>query len=147
MKFQGLSVATCAMMRATGPSHFSRSQRLGRGHQMSHMRGCLLILLVSTLCLTGCLYLRPVGPCYGVGCPALTSSQNAPQNQGQPPAAQSQTTQAQAASEASSQGESSQNQGGQSQANVNQTAPAQKPVPKKSFFSHLIPWKHSNSGN
>jgi hypothetical protein len=37
--------------------------------------GLLLILLVSTLYLPGCIFFRPVGPCYGIGCPALTSSQ------------------------------------------------------------------------
>jgi hypothetical protein len=36
--------------------------------------GLSLILLLSTVSLAGCLLLRPVGPCYGVGCPALTSN-------------------------------------------------------------------------
>jgi hypothetical protein len=36
--------------------------------------GLLLILSVSTLGLSGCLFRRVTGPCYGVGCPAFTSS-------------------------------------------------------------------------
>jgi hypothetical protein len=39
--------------------------------------GYLLILCLSTICLSSCMYLRPMGPCYGVGCPALTSSSTA----------------------------------------------------------------------
>ena len=34
------------------------------------------ILLLCTLSLTGCYYLRPTGPCLGVGCPARTVGQN-----------------------------------------------------------------------
>lgn len=37
--------------------------------------GCSLILLLSTLALSGCMLLRPIGPCYGVGCSAFTSNQ------------------------------------------------------------------------
>jgi len=36
--------------------------------------GLLLILGVSTLGLSGCLFRRVAGPCYGVGCPAFSSS-------------------------------------------------------------------------
>jgi hypothetical protein len=36
--------------------------------------GWLLILGVSTLSLTGCLFRRVAGPCYGVGCPAFSAS-------------------------------------------------------------------------
>jgi len=36
--------------------------------------GFLLILGVSTLSLMGCSFGRVAGPCYGVGCPAFTSS-------------------------------------------------------------------------
>jgi hypothetical protein len=42
---------------------------------MRKMLGCLLILMLSTICLSNCMIFRPVGPCYGVGCPALTSEQ------------------------------------------------------------------------
>ena len=34
------------------------------------------ILLLSMLSLTGCYYLRPTGPCLGVGCPARTVGQS-----------------------------------------------------------------------
>src|SRR5882762_9427104 len=36
--------------------------------------GFLLILGVSTLGLSGCFFRRVAGPCYGVGCPAFSSS-------------------------------------------------------------------------
>jgi hypothetical protein len=36
--------------------------------------GFLLILGVSTLSLSGCYFRRAAGPCYGVGCPAFSSS-------------------------------------------------------------------------
>jgi hypothetical protein len=36
--------------------------------------GFLLILGVSTLSLMGCSFGRVAGPCYGVGCPAFSSS-------------------------------------------------------------------------
>jgi len=36
--------------------------------------GFLLILGVSTLYLSGCFFSRVAGPCYGVGCPAFSSS-------------------------------------------------------------------------
>jgi hypothetical protein len=36
--------------------------------------GFLLILGVSTLGLSGCFFTRVAGPCYGVGCPAFSSS-------------------------------------------------------------------------
>jgi hypothetical protein len=35
--------------------------------------GVVLILGVSTLSLSGCLFRRVAGPCYGVGCPAFAS--------------------------------------------------------------------------
>jgi len=34
------------------------------------------VLLLSLLSLTGCYYLRPTGPCLGVGCPARTAGQS-----------------------------------------------------------------------
>jgi hypothetical protein len=36
--------------------------------------GFLLMIGISTLSLPGCAYMRTAGPCYGVGCPTLTSS-------------------------------------------------------------------------
>ena len=41
---------------------------------MRKTTGFLLILGVSTLSLSGCLFTRVAGPCYGVGCPAFSSS-------------------------------------------------------------------------
>jgi hypothetical protein len=38
----------------------------------------ILILSLCTVSLSGCIYLRQAGPCYGVGCPALAHGQ-APQ--------------------------------------------------------------------
>jgi hypothetical protein len=67
----------CAMINSSGPSPLLWSQRQCRGQQMRKKLGFLLILMLSTVSLSGCLFLRPVGPCYGVGCPALTSEQAA----------------------------------------------------------------------
>ncbi len=100
---------------------------------MRNKLGCLLILLVSTLCLTGCIYLRPIGPCYGVGCPAFSSSQSAQHSQAQPAQPQSQNAQAQSTADSNAQA---------------QSAEAQKPKAKKSFLSRLLPkWGQSSSGN
>jgi hypothetical protein len=54
-----------------------------------NVRGFLV--LASLLFLSACAYLRPVGPCYGIGCPAFSST-TAPQPAksaalSQPPAA------------------------------------------------------------
>src|ERR1700722_4321957 len=44
-----------------------------KGQSMKLMvRGFLVI--ASLLSLSACAYLRPVGPCYGVGCPAFSSA-------------------------------------------------------------------------
>lgn len=124
---------------------------------MSKNLAFLLILLAGALCLSGCLYFRPVGPCYGVGCPALTSSQSAAQSQKQSTQPTSQTEQSQPTQNQAAQSQPAQTQApsGQpdatqqsapAQAGQNQTAQAQTPKHKKSFFSHLLWWK-SNSGN
>jgi hypothetical protein len=110
--------------------------------------GFLLILVLSTLCFSGCLYLRPLGPCYGVGCPALTSQQT-PQNAGAQPA----TPSSQAAQNQPSQSQSAANQPGwaqtsqsasapaaENQAPQTQAQPAQTSKPKKSFLAHLKFW-------
>ncbi len=47
--------------------------------------GAVLILCCCALSFSSCA-IRETGPCYGVGCPALTSSKGAP---AAPPAAQS----------------------------------------------------------
>ncbi len=54
----------------------------------------VMILLVSMLSLTGCYYLRPTGPCFGVGCPARTVGQNGQYKKGEGPKTQSATAQA-----------------------------------------------------
>jgi hypothetical protein len=46
------------------------------------------ILLLSMLSLTGCYYLRPTGPCLGVGCPARTVGQNGQYKKNEGPKAQ-----------------------------------------------------------
>ena len=38
----------------------------------------ILILSLGTMSLSGCIYLRQAGPCYGVGCPVFTRG-DAPQ--------------------------------------------------------------------
>jgi hypothetical protein len=47
-----------------------------------------MILLLSMLSLTGCYYLRPTGPCLGVGCPARTVGQNGQYKKGEGPKSQ-----------------------------------------------------------
>ena len=46
------------------------------------------ILVLSMLSLTGCYYLRPTGPCLGVGCPARTVGQNGQYKKNEGPKAQ-----------------------------------------------------------
>ena len=46
------------------------------------------ILLLCALSLTGCYYLRPTGPCLGVGCPARTVGQNGQYKKNEGPKAQ-----------------------------------------------------------
>jgi len=46
------------------------------------------ILLLSALSLAGCYYLRPTGPCLGVGCPARTAGQSGQYKKNQSPKAQ-----------------------------------------------------------
>jgi hypothetical protein len=36
--------------------------------------GFLLMIGLAILSLSGCAYMRPAGPCYGVGCPTFSSS-------------------------------------------------------------------------
>jgi hypothetical protein len=50
---------------------------------MKNKAGGVLIVLLSTLCLSGCMYLHEAGgPCYGFGChesaPAQTAQSTAP---------------------------------------------------------------------
>ncbi len=53
-----------------------------------------VILVFSTLSLTGCYFLRPTGPCFGVGCPARTVGQNGQYKKGEGPKTQSANAQA-----------------------------------------------------
>jgi hypothetical protein len=46
------------------------------------------VLLLSALSLTGCYYLRPTGPCLGVGCPARTAGQSGQYKKDESPKAQ-----------------------------------------------------------
>jgi hypothetical protein len=48
------------------------------------------ILLLSLLSLTGCYYLRPTGPCLGVGCPARTVGQSGQYKKNEAPKANAQ---------------------------------------------------------
>jgi hypothetical protein len=58
------------------------------------MLACGMALLLSMLSLTGCYYLRPTGPCFGVGCPARTVGQNGQYKKGEGPKTQSANAQA-----------------------------------------------------
>ena len=42
---------------------------------MRNNLSAVLILCMSTVCLSGCDLLRVTGPCYGVGCPGGTEGQ------------------------------------------------------------------------
>jgi len=110
--------------------------------------GSLLILIVSTLCFSGCLYLRPVGPCYGIGCPALTSQQ-VPRNAGAQPAApasqaaQNQPSQSKPEGDQSASTQSDQSASApaaQNQASQSQPQQAQTSKPKKGILAHLKFW-------
>ncbi len=48
----------------------------------------VLILVLSTLSLSSCLYFRPTGPCFGVGCPSHTVGQNGQYKAGEAPKTQ-----------------------------------------------------------
>jgi hypothetical protein len=52
----------------------------------------VLILCMSTVCLSGCDLLRVAGPCYGVGCPGGTEGRNGQYKPGEAPKAQNAAT-------------------------------------------------------
>jgi len=130
----------------------------------------VLILCVSTVCLSGCDLLRVAGPCYGVGCPGGTAGHNGQYKPGEAPKAQNASAPAptkSAAAPAQSASAATQPnivqptapaQPGSAQASntqdvTPQPAPAQnasaetKPSPFHAigeFFERLIP--HHNSG-
>ena len=55
---------------------------------MSNKLSAVLILCMSTVCLSGCDLLRATGPCYGVGCPSGTAGASGQYKPGEAPKAQ-----------------------------------------------------------
>ncbi|MGB8799825.1 MAG: hypothetical protein WCC97_03980 [Candidatus Acidiferrales bacterium] len=55
---------------------------------MRNNLSAVLILCMSTVCLSGCDLLRVTGPCYGVGCPGGTEGRNGQYKPGEAPKAQ-----------------------------------------------------------
>jgi hypothetical protein len=55
---------------------------------MRNKLSSVLILCMSTVCLSGCDLLRVAGPCYGVGCPTGTAGHNGQYKPGEAPKAQ-----------------------------------------------------------
>jgi hypothetical protein len=55
---------------------------------MRNKLSSVLILCISTVCLSGCDLLRVAGPCYGVGCPGGTAGRNGQYKPGEAPKAQ-----------------------------------------------------------
>jgi hypothetical protein len=130
----------------------------------------VLILCISTVCLSGCDLLRVAGPCYGVGCPGGTAGHNGQYKPGEAPKAQNASAPAPTKSAAAP----AQSASAATQPNIVQpTAPAQpgsaqasntqdvtpRPAPAQNasaetkpspfhaigeFFERLIP--HHNSG-
>jgi hypothetical protein len=56
--------------------------RVQKGHTMKNKTFGVMAVLLFTLCLSGCAYLRTGGPCYGFGCrepaPTQTAQSTAP---------------------------------------------------------------------
>jgi hypothetical protein len=59
---------------------------------MRNKLSSVLILCMSTVCLSGCDLLRVAGPCYGVGCPGGTEGRNGQYKPGEAPKAQNAAT-------------------------------------------------------
>jgi hypothetical protein len=55
---------------------------------MSNKLSAVLILCMSTVCLSACDLIRVAGPCYGVGCPSGTEGRNGQYKPGEAPKAQ-----------------------------------------------------------
>jgi hypothetical protein len=55
---------------------------------MSNKLSAVLVLCMSTICLSGCDLLRATGPCYGVGCPGGTPGHSGQYKPGEAPRAQ-----------------------------------------------------------
>jgi hypothetical protein len=136
---------------------------------MSKKLSAVLILCMSTVCLSGCYLLRVTGPCYGVGCPAGAAGHSGQYKQGEGPKAQNAPAPAKSASapthtaaahpktvepntptETASASTTPQPTAAQSPAAQTAAKPASteaKPSPLHSigeFFENLIP--HHNSG-
>jgi hypothetical protein len=55
---------------------------------MSNKLSAVLVLCMSTMCLSGCDLLRATGPCFGVGCPSGTPGHSGQYKPGEAPKAQ-----------------------------------------------------------
>jgi hypothetical protein len=55
---------------------------------MSNKLSAVLVLCMSTMCLSGCDLLRVTGPCYGVGCPGSSAGHSGQYKPGEAPKAQ-----------------------------------------------------------
>lgn len=120
---------------------------------MSNKLSAVLLLCISTVCLSSCDLLRVAGPCYGVGCPAGTAGGSGQYKPGEAPKAQNASAPASAKPAAApTQAAAAQSSSVQPNAPA-QPAPAQnanaeaKPSPFHAigeFFEHLVP--HHNSG-
>jgi hypothetical protein len=120
---------------------------------MSNKLSAVMVLCMSTMCLSGCDLLRVAGPCYGVGCPAGTAGGSGQYKPGEAPKAQNASAPAPTKSAAAPiQNATAQPNGVQPDASA-QPAPTQdanaeaKPSPFHAigeFFERLIP--HHNSG-
>jgi len=55
---------------------------------MSNKLSAVLVLCMSTVCLSGCDLLRATGPCFGVGCPGGTPGHSGQYKPGEAPKAQ-----------------------------------------------------------
>src|SRR5580692_5015781 len=131
---------------------------------MSNKLSAVLVLCMSTMCLSGCDLLRATGPCYGVGCPSGSPGHSGQYKPGEAPKAQNASASAPAPTRTASAPaptpatQSATAQAGSAQSANTQTAAAQpapaqeaSPEAKSSplhsigeFFARLIP--HHNSG-
>jgi hypothetical protein len=137
---------------------------------MSNKLSAVLVLCMSTVCLSGCDLLRATGPCFGVGCPGGTPGHSGQYKPGEAPKAQNASAPAPAATRTASvaaQANTAQsnapNQTSSAQAGsapsanaataaaqptaVQEAGPEEKSSPLHSigeFFARLIP--HHNSG-
>jgi type IV secretory pathway TrbL component len=137
---------------------------------MSNKLSAVLVLCMSTVCLSGCDLLRATGPCFGVGCPGGTPGHSGQYKPGEAPKAQNASAPAPAATRTASVAAqantvqsnapnqtSSARAGSAPSANaataaaqptaVQEAGPEEKSSPLHSigeFFARLIP--HHNSG-